>query len=177
MTSKETTVITLKLFILYIFFSLLTNAPTTATYIVQLISESIFETSTKVESYWLFMWMTLVSIVLVAIYSYILFLLLKSILSVVLAKDLEHQLVTTTSLKFELALISVIGLYYFVSGMSGVTYDIWFSLQEKPNSFFYGMGLKSFMLIISYGIDIFLGLFLMIYPKKVSKLLHTIRRD
>ena len=177
MTSKETTLIAIKLIVLYVLITTIMDVPVIAVYVVEIIPRFVMETATKVESYWYVFWIIVVSTIVIWVLVYILSRLLKALLHVVLSKERDKVLIELTPIRFELTILSVLGLYFFVNGLSIVTYDIWYYQKESTSSFFCGVGLKNFMTIFSYMIEIVVGLILMLFPKKVALFLINIRRD
>ena len=177
MTTKETTVITLKLLLIYILIMIIIDAPTTAMYIVQIVFKLTIVTATKMESYWFAFWMIVVSTIVVWINIYILSWLLKELIYPIFSKDTQTPLVAIAPVKFELTILTILGLYFFVHGLSVIIPDIWYYKRESKSSFFYGMGIEGFMNILSYIIEIMVGLILMLFPKKVALFLINMRRD
>ena len=177
MTSKETTLMALNLIVLYLFIGAVTYAPAMAIYVIELIPRFVMETATETESYWYVFWMIVVSSILIGVLVYILSWILKALIHIILSKETQNTLIEITPVRFELTILSVLGLYLFVNGVSVVTYDVWYFQEESKSSFFCGMGIKNFMTVLSYIIEIVVGLTLMLFPKKVALFLINIRRD
>lgn len=177
MTSKETTLMALNLVVLYTLIGAVTYAPAMAIYVIELIPRFVMETATETESYWYVFWMIVVSSILIGVLVYILSWILKALIHIILSKETQNTLIEITPVRFELTILSVLGLYLFVNGVSVVTYDVWYFQEESKSSFFCGMGIKNFMTVLSYIIEIVVGLTLMLFPKKVALFLINIRRD
>ena len=173
MTPKETTVVAIKILVIYMLVSIVIDAPSTAMYVVLLGFNVLVETSTQQEIYLLVFWMVVISIVLIWIITYILSWLLRTILS----QDTKSILIKTTPMRFELVILNVLGLYFVIDGLSTAIYDIWYYQKESSSSFFCGLGVEGFMTIFSYTIEVVVGLILMLFPKKVALFLIDIRRD
>jgi len=177
MTAKETTLMALNLIVLYIGIGTVTYAPAMAIYVIELIPRFTMGTATKIESYWYVFWMIVVSIILIVVLVYALAWVLRALLHIILSRDTEHRLIEITPVRYELTILSVLGLYFFVSGVSVITYDFWYFQEESKSSFFCGVGIKNFMTLFSYIIEMVVGLTLMLFPKKVALFLINLRRD
>jgi len=177
MTSRDTTIIAIKILLIWILIDMIIESPNIAMYTVELSSKFAIETLERAESHWYVFWMLVLSIPILSLLVYLLHKLLNSLIDGILRTDAEKILVRTKPFQFELTILSVLGLYFFVNGLSVVTFDIYWYQKNSDSTFLLELGMEGFMKVFSYVIEIVIGIVLMLFPKKASLFLLNIRRD